>query len=98
MTLAQDRLSGADLLREDQVAEKLAVSGGPRVPMMQAADLENRDHLSFGGMLDSTRHRSVSFQRRMSAGFVVVREIACQDPAQVGFVEHDHVIQAFATD
>ncbi len=37
------------------------------IAMMQTADLRNRDHLSFGWMLDSTWYRSVAFQRKMSA-------------------------------
>ncbi len=51
----------------------LAGSGSPRVSVVQAADLRNRDHLSFGGMFDSAWNRSVAFQRKMSAGFVGAR-------------------------
>ncbi len=73
-------------------------SGRAAVAMMQAADHRDRDHLSFGWMLDSTWHRCITPQRKMSAGFVIVREVARQDPAQVDFVEDDHMVQALATD
>ena len=37
------------------------------IAMMQTADLRNRDHLSFRWMLDSTWHRCITFQRKVSA-------------------------------
>ena len=49
-------------------------------------------------MLDSTWRGRVATERKMSAGFVAVREIARQNLRQVGFVEHDHVIQTLAPD
>lgn len=35
--------------------ESVGSSGGPRVSVVQAANLRKRDHLSVGRMLDSTR-------------------------------------------
>ena len=63
---------------------------------MQTADLRNRDHLSFRWMLDSTWHRCITFQRKMSARFVIVCEIDRKNSSQVDFVEHDKMIKAFA--
>ena len=54
-------------LSADQASKQRVISGGPRVSVMQTADLRNRDHLSFGWMLDSTWHRCITFQRKMSA-------------------------------
>ena len=34
----------------------------------------------------------------MSAGFVIVHEIACQDSPQVGFVEHDDMVDTLSAD
>ena len=66
--------------------------------MMQAADLRDRDHLSFGWMLDSTWHRCITFQRKMSARLVIVRKVARENACQVSPVEHDDVIQEFSAD
>jgi hypothetical protein len=57
-----------------------AVSGDPRVSVMQPTRLRNRDHLSFGGMLHSARHRSVSIERQMCSRFVVVSKVKRQNP------------------
>lgn len=67
----EPRSSGRHRRSEQRVASRCA-----GVPMMQSAHLRNRDHRSFGGMLDSARNRCVPFQRQMSAGFVVVHEVA----------------------
>jgi hypothetical protein len=48
-------------------------------------------------MFDPTRHWRVALQRKMNAGAVVVREVTREDPAQVGFVDCDQVIQALST-
>jgi len=79
-----------------RMSEKLAVSGGPHVSVVQAADLRNRDHLSFGGMFDSTRHRRIPIQRQMRARLVIILKIRREDPNQVSFTEYDHVVQAFS--
>ena len=49
------------------------------VAMMQPADLWNRDHRSFRWMLDSTWHRCITFQRKMRACFVIVREVVAPE-------------------
>jgi hypothetical protein len=48
-------------------AQRFKSSSRATVAMMQPADLWNSDHLSFRGMLDSTWHRRVTFQRKMRA-------------------------------
>jgi len=66
--------------------------------MMQPADLRNRDHLSFQWMLDSTWHWCITFQRKMSACFVIVREVARKNSSQVGFVEYDDMRESLSAD
>lgn len=44
-----------------------ALSGGPRVAMVQSADLRDGDYRFIGRWLDSTRHGSVAFKREMEA-------------------------------
>ena len=66
--------------------------------MMQPANLWNRDYLPFGRMLDSSRYRSVAFQREMSSGFVIVREVAPKNSPQVGLAQYDDMIEALAAD
>jgi hypothetical protein len=68
------------------------------VAMMQPADLWNSDHLSFRGMLDSTWHWCITFQRKMRACFVIVREVAAENSSQVGFVDYDDIGEALSAD
>ena len=63
--------------------------------MMQSADLRYGDHLAFGWVLDSTRYWRVTFQRKMSSGFVIVCEVTRQDSSQVALVEYNDVVEAF---
>ena len=76
---------------------RLESSSGAAIEMMQTTDSRNRDHLSFRWMLDSTRYRSVTFQRKMRAGLVIIDEIRGQDAPEMPLVEHDHVVEARAT-
>ena len=45
----------------------VAASSGPRVSVMQSADLRDGDDSVLGQILDSAWHRSVAFQREMGA-------------------------------
>ena len=40
---------------------------------------------------------SIFIQREMRPDIIVVRSVSLQNPAQVGFAEHDKVIERFAT-
>ncbi len=48
-------------------ADRFRCSSRAAIAMMQTADFRYGDHLSFRRMLDSTWHRCVAFQRKMSA-------------------------------
>ena len=47
-------------------------------------------------MFDTARERGVAIQRKMRAGFVIIRRVAPENPTQVTFAKHDDVIQAFS--
>ena len=66
------------------------------VPVMQPADVREGDHAALTRWFDLTRDRRVAVERQVASRLVVVREVRGQDPQQVRFVEHDHVVQAFA--
>jgi hypothetical protein len=76
---------------------ELAVRLGdfPCVEMMQSADLRNFDHLTKRGRLDGSADRCIFFKRQMRPATFVVLEIIFQDATQPGFIQDDHVIQAF---
>ena len=54
-------------------------SRGTRVPMMQAANLRNRDDLAKRRALHVTRRRRVAIQRQMCPGIVIVGEVVRKD-------------------
>ncbi len=58
-------------------------SGGPDVPMMQPADLWNRDDRTLGGFLSLSVLRRVAVQGRVAAGSVVVVDVASQQSPQM---------------
>lgn len=64
---------------------------------MQAAEVRNRDDFAAFRRLDLPRHGRVTRQRQVRSRLVIVGEVITQDPDQVRFVEHDRVVQAFAT-
>ena len=64
--------------------------------MMQPADLRDRDDPATARRLDLAGKWRVAFERQVRSRLVVVGEIFAEDPKQVRFVEHDHVIQALA--
>ncbi len=66
--------------------------------MMQASNLGNCDNVSLMGRRRSARDRRIFRQSQMRSRLIVIDEIVFQDPAQMPFVEDDHVIKALATD
>src|SRR5262249_11050505 len=70
--------------------------GSARVAMMEAADHGRRDDLAPVGRHRPSGLRGVLVEGQMSPGPVVVGEIRVQHVAQVGVVEHHHVIEALA--
>ena len=86
--------SGGSGLRNDQYGVHQAA---PRVPVMQAADVRDRNDAAAARRLDLTRDRCIAVERQVASRFVVVREVVGKDPQQMSLIEDDHVIQALAT-
>jgi hypothetical protein len=68
-------------------------SGRPHVSVVQAADLRNRDDVAHRRWFDFARRACVTIEQEVRPRFVVVREVAPQDPSQVSLVEHDRAVQ-----
>jgi hypothetical protein len=65
--------------------------------VVKSADLRDRHNAPACWRLDFARMRAVVVEGLMRAGGVVVREVAAQQTAEVRFVDHDDVIEAFPT-
>ena len=66
--------------------------------MMQPAYLWDRDNAAELGKLNLAWPGRVAVKPQMSARFVLVPELRAQEPKQLGFGEHDHVLQTPAPD
>ena len=64
--------------------------------MMEASDFGDRDNRAEPGRFDWPAVGGVLVEREMSAGLVIVAEVAGQDSAQVAFIEDQNVIQTLA--
>src|SRR5262245_17055049 len=62
---------------------------------MKSADLRDRDDAPARWRLDFARMRAVVVEGLMLAGGGVVREVPAQQTAEVSFVDHDDMIEAF---
>ena len=72
-------------------------SGGEAfVALMKATDLRNRDHLAAVRRLGGAGIRAVFVERQMGPRAVIVIDVPVQDPAQMAFVDHDHMVKALA--
>jgi hypothetical protein len=65
------------------------------IPVMKAADLRDRNDAPARWRLHLAPMRAVVVEGLMRARGVVVREVTAQQAAEVSFVEHDDVIEAF---
>ena len=65
--------------------------------MMTSADLRGRNDAPARWRLYFTRMGALVVEGLMRAGGVVVREVAAQQASEMPFVEHDDVIEAFAS-
>ena len=65
--------------------------------MVKSADLRDRHDAPARWRLDFARMRAVVVEGLIRAGGVVVREVPAQQTAEVPFVDHDDVIEAFPT-
>ena len=64
--------------------------------MMQTTNLWNRDHLAFGWRLNFTWQRSISIQRKVRTGFMIILEVTRENAMKMLLVEYDHVVHAFS--
>jgi hypothetical protein len=75
-----------------------ALRGLPLVAVMTAADFRNRDDRCGGRCRDGSGIWRVLLEPEMCATPMIVAAVDREDASQMCLVEHDHVIQAFATD
>jgi len=64
---------------------------------MQATDFRNRDDWSAGHVRDGSGLWRVLRQPQMRASPMIVPAVDREDASEMRGIEHDHVIQAFAT-
>jgi hypothetical protein len=64
--------------------------------MVQPSDFGNRHDRAHLGPLDGSHVGRILLEREVSAGPVVVREVACRDAPQVPFAQNENMIQALA--
>jgi Integrase core domain len=64
--------------------------------MVQPSDFGNRHDRAHLGPLDGSHVGRILLEREVSAGPVVVREVACRDASQVPFAQNENMIQALA--
>ena len=79
-------------------ADEVTSGGASFVPVMQAADLPESDHVPLGDTLHASGRWRVFRQREMRSRSVIVRKIVGQDSAQVLLAEYHDVVQATASD
>src|SRR2546425_12277099 len=65
------------------------------IPVMKATDLRDRNDAPARWRLHFAPMRAVVVEGLMRASGVVVREVTAQQAAEMPFVEHDDVIEAF---
>jgi len=72
-------------------------SGGALLTMMKSADLRHRNNAPGRWRLYLARMRAVVEQGLMRASGVVVGEVPAQEASEMTFVDHEDVIEAFAS-
>ena len=80
----------------DRAALESGSDGEAFVAMVKPADLRNRDHLAAVRRLDGASIRAVFVERQMGARVVIVIDVRDQDPAQMPFVNNDHMVKTLA--
>lgn len=86
-----------ELVRSDRVSDA-RLGRPPDVAMVQATDFGNLDDHADLWQLDWPCVGCNFVEREVSSRPVIVREIACQDAAQVAFAKDEDMIQTFAPD
>ena len=75
----------------------LGPSGDALITVMKATDLRDRNDAPASWGLHLASMGTVIVEGLMRAGGVVVREVPAQQTAEVPFVDHDDVVEAFPT-
>ena len=70
--------------------------GASLVPMVQAADFRECDHLAFGGSLHASWRGRVFLERQMCPRPVIIGDISGEQSPHVRWAENNHVIQTLA--
>ncbi len=65
--------------------------------MVQSTDLRERDHVAHLGRLDRSRHGTVVVQRPVSAGVMVVSDVAAENSTEMLLVEDQDMVEALST-
>ena len=95
---AHARAGTSAVLGVSPASHRRLISGGASfVAMVQPADFREGDHVTLSNGLHTSRRRRVFRQREMGPGSVIVRNIPGEGASQMCLIEHDHVIQALAT-
>ena len=79
-------------------AGNVTSGGASFVPVVQATDFPECDHVTLGDTLYTAGRWRVFRQREMRSRSMIVRNIAGQDLAQMLLAEYHHVVQAVAPD
>ncbi len=66
--------------------------------MVQAADLRDASHRPAIRWFDGSWKRRIALERQVRSAVVIVVEVSGEDALQVGFVEDDDVVEAFAAE
>ena len=86
----QGRIRFAELVRASG-------SGCAGVPVMQPADLRDRNNPTLGRRLDFAAQRRVAIQGGVRPNTVVIGNVPAKNAPEVRFAQHDHVIQALSS-
>src|SRR5262245_26762416 len=68
----------------------------PLVPVMQSADFGDFDHLSQIRRLLGPWFGRVLRERYMGSGPMIILTVTFQNPAEMIFIEHDHMVEALS--
>jgi hypothetical protein len=80
-----------------ECAKSSVCSGGDAfVAMVESANLRVFDDPAHRRRLDRSANWRVLAQRQVSPGSLIVLDVGFEDAPQTGFVQNDHMIQAFA--
>ncbi len=64
--------------------------------MVESADLQQRNYVTHLRRLYSSWFRTILIERLMRSRPVVIQEVLFQDSPEVGFVDHDDMVEAIS--